>query len=44
MMKTQQIVLNLSHHRALHDALWESFLKVTNNEIETAKRGHRNQL
>ena len=32
-MQTLRIVLTLSHLRALHAALWESFLKVTNNEI-----------
>ena len=40
---TLRIVLTLSHLRALHDALRENFLKVTNNEMLTAKR-HRNQL
>ena len=32
-MQTLRIVLTSSHLRALHVALWESFLKVTNNEI-----------
>ena len=40
---TLRIVLTLSHLRALHDALRETFLKVTNNEMLTAKR-HRNHL
>ena len=42
-MQTLRIVITLSHLRALHDALRETFLKVTNNEILTAKR-HRSQL
>ena len=42
-MQTLRIVITLSHLRALHDALRETFLKVTNNEIFTAKR-HRSQL
>ena len=29
-MQTLQIVITLSHLRALHDALLETFLKVTN--------------
>ena len=33
----------LSLLRALYDAPWETFLKVTNNEILTAK-WYRNQL
>ena len=37
-MQTLRIVITLSHLRALHDALRETFLKVTNNEILTAKR------
>ena len=39
-MQTLLIVLTLSHFRALHDALRETFLKVTNNEndIETSFR------
>ena len=41
-MQTLRIVLTWSHLRALHDALRETFLKVTNNEMWTAKR-HRNQ-
>ena len=32
-MQTLRIVLTLSHLRAYHDALWKTFLKVTNNEI-----------
>ena len=32
-MQTQRIELTLSHLRALHDALWETFLKVSNNEM-----------
>ena len=40
---TLRIVLTLSHLSALHDALRETFLKVTNNEMLTAKR-HRNHL
>ena len=42
-MQTLRIVITLSHLRALHDSLRETFLKVTNNEILTAKR-HRSQL
>ena len=34
-MQTLLIVLTLSHLRALHDALRETFLKVTNNENDT---------
>ena len=30
--------ITLSHLRALHDALRQTFLKVTNNEMLTAKR------
>ena len=41
-MRTLQIV-PLSHVIALHDALPETFLKVTNNEMWTAKR-HRTSL
>ena len=39
-MQTLLIVLTLSHLKALHDALRETFLKVTNNEndIETSFR------
>ena len=32
-MQTLQIALTLSHLGALHDALQETFLKMTNNEI-----------
>ena len=32
-MQTLRIELTLSHLGALHDALRETFLKVTNNEI-----------
>ena len=32
-MQTLRIVLTLSHLRALHDTLRETFLKVTDNEI-----------
>ena len=32
-MQTLRIVLIFSNLRALHDALRETFLKVTNNEI-----------
>ena len=42
-MQTLRIVITLSHLRALYDAPRETFLKVTNNEILTAKR-HRRQL
>ena len=42
-MQTLRIVLTFSHLRALHDALRETFLKVTNDEMLTAKR-HRRQL
>ena len=42
-MQTRRIVTTLSHLRALHNALRETFLKVTNNEMLTAKR-HRSQL
>ena len=38
-----RIVFTLSLLRTLHDALWETFFKVTNNEMQTAKR-YRNQL
>ena len=31
-MQTLKIVITLSNLRALHDALWETFLKVTNIE------------
>ena len=42
-MQTLRIVITLSHLRALHDVLRETFLKVTNNEILITKR-HRSQL
>ena len=43
-MQTLRIVITLSHLRALHDyALRETFLKVTNNEMLTAK-WNRSQL
>ena len=42
-MQTLRIVITLSHLRALHDALRETFLKVTNVYNKTTKR-HRNQL
>ena len=42
-MQTLRIVLTLPYLRALHDALRETFLKVTNNEMQTAK-WHWNQL
>ena len=42
-MQTLQIVLTLSYLKTLHDALRETFLKVTNNEMWPTKR-HRNQL
>ena len=32
-MQSLRIVLTLSHIRVLHDALRETFLKVTNNEM-----------
>ena len=32
-MQNLQIVVTLSHLRALQDALRETFLKVTNNEM-----------
>ena len=32
-MQTLRIVLTLSHLRALHDTLRETFLEVTDNEI-----------
>ena len=32
-MQTLRIVLTLSYLRALHDALRETFLKVTNNDM-----------
>ena len=35
-MQTLRIVSTLSHLRALHNALRETFLKVTKNEIQTA--------
>ena len=34
-MQTLRIVITLSHLRALHDALRETFLKETNNENDT---------
>ena len=37
-MQTLRIVITLFHLRALPDALRETFLKVTNNEMLTAKR------
>ena len=37
-MQTLRIVLTLSYLRAKHDALRETFLKVTDNEMYTAKR------
>ena len=42
-MQTLRIEITLSHLRALHDALHETFLKVTKNEMLTAKR-HRSEL
>ena len=36
-MQTLRIVITWSHLRALHDALRETFLQVTNNEMQTAK-------
>ena len=41
-MQTLRIVSTLSHLRALHDALWETFLKVTNNKKNATR--HKNQL
>ena len=35
-MQTPRFVLTLTHLRALHDVLQETFLKVTNNEMWTA--------
>ena len=37
-MQTLRIVLTLSQLIALHDGLRETFFKVTNNEMWTAKR------
>ena len=37
-MQTLRIVITLSYLIALHDALRETFLKVANNEMWTAKR------
>ena len=34
-MQTLRIVITLTHLRVLHDALRETFLKVTNNENDT---------
>ena len=42
-MQTLRIVITFSHLRALHDALRETFLEVTNDEMITAKR-HGSQL
>ena len=42
-MQSLRIVLTLSHLRALRDALELTFLRVTDNEIWTAK-WHRNQF